>query len=86
LQLNPAETKDGSVGSPYINAELIIKLRALIRNLCLGFILLSFSLSFFISSLPFRYPVHPWLLDSNKVQRPGNGGGKGAIREIRSFS
>ena len=40
LQLNPAETKDGSVGFPYINAEQKIKLWALIRNLCLGFILL----------------------------------------------
>ena len=33
LQHNPAETKDGSVGSPYINAVLNIKLGALIRLL-----------------------------------------------------
>ena len=33
LQHNPAETKDGSVGFPYINTVLNIKLGALIRTL-----------------------------------------------------
>jgi hypothetical protein len=41
-QHNPAETKDESVGGfPNLNTELKIELCALIRNLCLGFILLS---------------------------------------------
>jgi hypothetical protein len=41
LQVNPAETKGGSVGIPYINVELKIKFGALVINSCLGFILLS---------------------------------------------
>ena len=45
-EYNPAETKDGSVGSPYINTVLTIKLWALIRKLCLDFILL--------------FPAHPF--------------------------
>ena len=64
LQLKPAETKGGSVGFAYINKELKIKLWALIRNLCLGFILL-------LPAHPFSFPAplsgipsSPWLLDS----------------------
>ena len=62
LQHNPAETKDGSGGSPCINAVLNIKLWALIRTFVLAS---SFSgtQSFFISSNPFRYLVHQWPLE-----------------------
>ena len=52
LQHNPAETKDGSVGFPYINAVLNIKLGGWSEH-CLGFILLLPSCLFFISSPPF---------------------------------
>ena len=55
LQLNPAETKDGSVGFPCINSELKIKLWALIRE-PLSWLPSSFAgPSYFIPNLPFRY-------------------------------
>ena len=54
LQLNPAETKDGSVGFPYINTVLKIKLLSLDQKLCLGVLFLS-AFSVFISIPPFTY-------------------------------
>ena len=62
--------KDGSVGFAYINAELKIKLWALIRNLCLGFILLFPACPFSFPASLSGIPSSPWLLDSYTIPQP----------------
>jgi hypothetical protein len=49
-QQNPAQAKNGSVGSTYLNIVLNIKTLSLDQNLCIGFILLS-------HPIPFSFPA-----------------------------